>query len=659
MPATIELLQEGRYRINQESANDGNSTVYDAYDTVRDTNVVVKEIPVRLNKVTTVSQQELMKLAFASQAKILTEIHHDSLLHVQDFFSEIGRQYLVMESVDGDDLGVLLERNNSSFPLPDVLSWADQMLDALTYLHNFKPPIIHRNIRPEHIKLNSAGRIKLLAFGLAEGSNSQVNTALTDESPDAADISYSPLEQIWEGLDAASQKVITKSYDEKSERVLKQPADARSDIYALGATLYHLLTATKPVDALERSIDVMDGKPDPLRIPNKVNPMIPGEISDALMKAMAVKRENRFDSASIMRQVLRTALVRVKERETEEAMEQQEAAEDLKAAQIQTRHIPQAIEETLEPEVDPSDQQKLEMEAAQLSQTEIIKDQLRQAEEQRLLAEQRAAEAERRLREQQAAIAVHVTPVPAFANPDDDLLQILTPSFPAPSETSGAMEAHSLSEDREEVIEVPEENAVHESIEPFEETPYFMAEPAETVDEGAETVSVESAPPVLFVETVVEPAEVVAYSSIVYEDPTAIQEDNDVEPKEGRSLGMPVIALGVVAVLIIVVAAWMLMPNSSGVAESPIPAQSSVPSEPASEVQSVMPTDSAPVNAQTTYTAPVASEPSSSQPVSDASITPDVSGQKVKKPAPTPKPAVKATPSPKKAVTVEDLINDN
>ena len=95
MPASNELLQEGRYRINQPISGDGN--VYEAYDTVRNIKVLVREFPVRLNAVATVSQRETIKLAFANQAKALSEIDHESLLHVQDYFSEIDRQYLVME----------------------------------------------------------------------------------------------------------------------------------------------------------------------------------------------------------------------------------------------------------------------------------------------------------------------------------------------------------------------------------------------------------------------------------------------------------------------------------------------------------------------------------------------------------------------------------
>ena len=602
MPATTELLQEGRYRINQESAIDGNSIVFEAYDTVRDANVVVKEIPLRLSKVTTVSQQELMKLAFANQAKTLTEIHHDSLLHVHDFFSEDGRQYLVLESVDGDDLAVLLARNDSAFPVSDVLNWADQMLDALNYLHNFKPTVIHRNIRPEHIKLNSSGKIKLLAFGLAEGSDSKVNTSLTDDASDDSDISYSPLEQFWDSLDSASQKVITNSYDEKSEKILKQPADARSDIYALGATLYHLLTAVKPMDALERSIDMMDGKDDPLRKAGDIDSAIPSEISDVLIKAMAIRREERYDSASIMRQVLRTALVRLKERESEEATEIKVAAEEIKQ-EHKANPVPSPAQVQAEAK-------KLEDEAADRHKAELVK-QVREAEEQRMAAEQRAADAARRVQEEEAAAKAALTAEAAADEPsDDDLLQILLPTTPA-------------TEDSPVLLAKPEAKYAEEAV---------QSKTDEPVSKKAKETAKES--------------------STISEAPVSVSEEANFElpVSRGFPLGMPLIAVGIGAVLIVIVAAWVLMPGNPAGGGQPVQAPASAAAEPASApVQSMMPTN--------TETVPAAAGPQTSQPVADNAVTPDQAAQKAKKPTPTPKPA--KAPETKKAVTVDDLINDN
>src|SRR5690606_20170290 len=121
---------------------------------------------------------------------------------------------------------------------------------------------------PQHIKMTADGKLKLLAYGIASGIASALEPGIGNPGTEQTQLHFSPLEQIWEGLDKASQKVITNSYDEKSEMLLKQPADARSDIFGLGATLYYLATGKKPVDALERSIDILEGKEDPLVSPS-------------------------------------------------------------------------------------------------------------------------------------------------------------------------------------------------------------------------------------------------------------------------------------------------------------------------------------------------------------------------------------------------------
>ncbi|MEO8649796.1 MAG: protein kinase [Acidobacteriota bacterium] len=334
MPATNELLQEGRYRIRQIASHSAHETIYDAFDTVQGSSVILKEIPVRLNKVATAAQRDNQKKNFIKHASLLAEIKHDSILHVSDYFSEIDRQFLVMETFEGDDLATLIQRNNTPFPMADVLAWADEILDALNYLHTAAPPIIHQAIRPESFILRSNGRVKLSAVSLGDGGD-RLGGNFKAAASDQDSIRYSPLELIWESLDPASQKVIINNFDERSERILREPADARSDIYSLGATLYRLMTAREPVDALERAIEMIDGKQDPLVEPVKADPRIPDEISEVLMKAMEVKRQNRFDSAAIMRQVLKTAMVRVLERERAEALKPSAPVPDIMPNVIQ------------------------------------------------------------------------------------------------------------------------------------------------------------------------------------------------------------------------------------------------------------------------------------------------------------------------------------
>ena len=295
--------------------------MYEAYDTFSNTNVVLKETIGKLGKVATSSQMEAMKAAFIGGAKVLTEIKHESLVSVQDYFSEIDRQYLVLESVVGFDLTKFLKPGEQRPALSDVLSWADQLLDALNYLHNLPSPIIHRDIRPENVKLTANLKAKLLTAGISANAGPDSVTSVPTQATDDKSLHFRPLEQLWDGLDNTSQRVILNRYDEKSERILLKPLNAASDLYSLGATLYCVMTGLLPNDALERSIAVLEGKPDPLREPAEINGEIPPEVSELIVKAMAIRREDRFDSAVIFRQVIKTARVRIEERKAEEEIE--------------------------------------------------------------------------------------------------------------------------------------------------------------------------------------------------------------------------------------------------------------------------------------------------------------------------------------------------
>ncbi len=394
-----QLLQQGRYRIVNPLGLNGIGLSYEAFDNILDKNVFLKEIPENLGKVTTPAQIEARKAIFTGKAKLLTGIKHESLLDVYDFFSEIDRHYLVTEFIDGNTLGDLVEKKKSPFPVANVLHWADSLLDALNYLHTLNPPIIHHEVKPQNVRLSPTGKVKLLVFNVVKTADEQVNASNPDQTFNAAVLPYLPLEQIWDGLDAASQKVILTNYDEKSEKILEQSVDARSDVYALGATIYHLLTARIPADPLTRSIEILEGNIDPLQSPIQINPSVPNEISDVLMKALEIKRENRYSSAVIMRQVLRTAVVRIKERE----------ASRFKPEDDTVLEIPVVETRPFAPKLPQAAPKNPEIESEQARQLDLIKQQLREAEARRLEAEQRAAEAEKRLL---AAEEKHITVEP-------------------------------------------------------------------------------------------------------------------------------------------------------------------------------------------------------------------------------------------------------
>src|SRR3954462_15676042 len=127
--------------------------------------------------------------AFEREARILARLRHPCLPNVTDHFIDGEGQFLVMEHISGDDLDKRLSTANKPFPLAWVMFWADQLLDALNYLHSHEPPIIHRDIKPQNLKLTDENHIVLLDFGLSK----DFDTALQNEPPGTGSVvGYSP-----------------------------------------------------------------------------------------------------------------------------------------------------------------------------------------------------------------------------------------------------------------------------------------------------------------------------------------------------------------------------------------------------------------------------------------------------------------------------------
>lgn len=660
MSAPAELLQKGRYRLDSPALTTATGTVHQAYDTTSDTNVFVKEIVVRLNKVTTLAQQENNRLAFENAAKRIAEFRHDSLLAVKDFYSEVGRQYLVLENVEGEDLHSILEAGKKPFPVEKALDWADQILDAANYLHNQKPPVLHGNICPRNIKLQPNGKVKLLGVTIKDDSGNDISTALTEVND--GNLNFSPLELIWDNLDAASQKVIINNYDERSEKILKEPADFRSDIYSIGATLYFLLTARIPADPLERSIELLEGNKDPLSPPSTIDAGIAPEISEVVMRALEIKRENRFDSAMIMRQVLRTAIVRVKEREAAEAREMDEAAEALRNTQQLKMPVASPPPAVQQPSPAPAESSQ----SSQPSEAEILAQKLREAEEMRIEAERRAAEAERLLREQEAEKArleeLARAAQQAPAKPEisgDDLLDISSePVHTSAAPVSDVDDEIHLSVRPEPRAKIDLRAVAKTPATPKPPEPTAPVTPAKPGTTEADVASLQMEEPPVATE-----AEPVATRE--FDDQPAAEAFEMAAEEPKRGLPIPLLAGVGAFVLIAVVLGFVFLGGTS--TESPAETQTAAP-------QQVQPEPQPQAEQPAEIPATVAEEPAAGpeQPASAFQENPQVSQPHAEEPQTSSRPAAKPvqtpkskpaepakTPAPKKQVTVDDLINDN
>ena len=265
------ILQD-RYLVSKHIGAGGMGAVYVGTDQRFGSTVAIKE---------TFFTDESLRRAFEREARLLNSLRHPALARVSDHFVDGNGQFLVMEYIPGDDLSELMAKRGTAFSIPEVMTWADQLLDALIYLHSQDRQVIHRDIKPHNLKLTSAGQIALLDFGLARAQ--PVDPSVTSSAAFFGYTrQYAPLEQI-QDLSTGPQ----------------------SDIYALGATMYYLLTGHKPVDALTRAAALAAGEKDPLKPANEIHPSVGAEITLILNRAMAQDAQDRYATAREFREALR------------------------------------------------------------------------------------------------------------------------------------------------------------------------------------------------------------------------------------------------------------------------------------------------------------------------------------------------------------------
>jgi len=266
----------GRYRIEAPIGHGGMGAVYLAEDLrLEGRKCAIKEVHFDAALQTDVLTE--LQRQFSREAAVLARLDHPNLPKVSDYFSEDGCDFLVMDYVSGRNLKEIMDearragRFLSEF---EVLGWTRQLCDALEYMHSQAHPVLHRDIKPSNIKLAPSGLIKLVDFGLVKllsDDGSQTVTILQGRGTAA----YTPLEQ----------------YGEDDSHT-----DGRSDLYALGATLYHLLTNTTPAEAKQRFL-----RPDALKRPTAINPTLSPIVEQAVLDAMAMHPDDRPASVADFR----------------------------------------------------------------------------------------------------------------------------------------------------------------------------------------------------------------------------------------------------------------------------------------------------------------------------------------------------------------------
>jgi eukaryotic-like serine/threonine-protein kinase len=269
MPTPLQIgeVLHRRYRILKVIGHGGMGCIYLADDNrLKGRNCALKEVEYDRSL-----GDQLIKEAreqFKKEATVLAKLDHPNLPKVSDFFSQKSRDYLVMDYIPGDDLRTLISKskqNKKFLNVNDVMSWAKQLGDALIYMHDQDPPILHRDIKPSNIKITPNGIIKLVDFGLVKLLAPGEGTITIIQGQGTA--FYTPLEQY--GGDSTH-------------------TDVRSDVYAFGATLFHLLTNKSPLDARERFLH-----PEKDTIPSQINKAISPRLDKAVNKAMNLHPDQR------------------------------------------------------------------------------------------------------------------------------------------------------------------------------------------------------------------------------------------------------------------------------------------------------------------------------------------------------------------------------
>jgi serine/threonine protein kinase len=265
-----------RYQKSEKLGQGGMAEVYLAED-------LNLKRTVALKKALESDEPEILRLA-EKEAQTLANLKHPNLPTVYDYFVENNGQFIVMEFISGQNLSEIMRSNPAFFTEEKVAEILFTLLNVVDYLHSQPPPIVHRDIKPQNVKISENGTLFLLDFGLVKnhGLHSQHGTSLTRSSKlFGYSKNYSPLEQ------------------RKGEST-----STAADIYSLCATIYFLLAKQPPVDSLDRAEVRSKGQPDPLPDIRSVKSRTPERVAELIMSGLELHQENRPSSVGSLRQIL-------------------------------------------------------------------------------------------------------------------------------------------------------------------------------------------------------------------------------------------------------------------------------------------------------------------------------------------------------------------
>ncbi len=258
----------GQYQIKEQIGEGGMATVYKAYQPSLDRYVAFKILPQHY------AYDKTFLTRFQREAQAIAKLSHANILPIHDFGQEGNLTYIVMQYIAGGTLKDVMER---PIALPQIVHFIDQIAAALDHAH--QRDILHRDIKPTNILLEEGQRVLLADFGLAKMMAG--STQLTGAGVGIGTPAYMSPEQ-GQGLDV----------------------DARTDIYALGVILYEMVTGQIPYRAETPMAIVVKHIMEPLPLPRSINPNLPQDVEQVVLKALAKNKEARYASAGQMAKAL-------------------------------------------------------------------------------------------------------------------------------------------------------------------------------------------------------------------------------------------------------------------------------------------------------------------------------------------------------------------